>query len=111
MGILIPPLDGSPVYVVPATPPAFTLGELQRFVGGFIERVVLPYLTRTGINGDGEPEPLIMFVNEDGKRLGLRRNGFATALARGALQPGDVIVGPAIVCTLDEAGEGKSREA
>ena len=105
MGILIPPLDASPVYVVPATPPAFTLAELQGFVGGYIEAVALPWRTRTGFNGDGEPEPLIMFVNEDGKRLGLARNGFATALAHGVIDPGDVIVGTAIVCTLQEAGQ------
>lgn len=110
MGILIPPSNAPPVYVTPKTPPAFTLAELQGFVGGYIELLVLPWITRTGINGSGEPESLVMFLNEDGKRLGLPRNGFATSLARRVLQPHDEIVGTVIVCTRDEAGEGSEPD-
>ena len=46
-----------------------------------------------------------MFVNEDGKRLQLPRNGFATALMYTYLRPDDCIVGTAIICTRIEAGE------
>lgn len=110
MGVLIPPLNQPPRFVTPATPPAFTLAELQGFVGGYIEAIVLPWEARTGIGGTGPPEPLVMFCNEHGKQHGLLPNGFATELARRVLTPGDFIVGPVIVCTWEEAGEGSHDE-
>lgn len=47
--------------VSPANGTAFTLEELQKIVGGYIEALYLH---------DGR----IMFLNEDGKRLGLPLN-------------------------------------
>lgn len=71
---------------------AFTLGELQLLVGGYIEALY--------------PAPgQVLFINEDGKRLGLPVNRRATALMRGRLLPGDVIVGAAVLCSFEEAGQ------
>jgi uncharacterized protein DUF3846 len=78
--------------VVPADGRAFTLPELQGFVGGFIEALPAPYSR-------------VMFLNEDGKRLGLPVNHEATRRVRPWLLLGDVIVGDVVICTLAEAGE------
>jgi hypothetical protein len=76
------PASGSEEHVTPAGR-AFTLEELQAFVGGYIEGI------RTV---DGK----MMFLNEDGKRLGLPLNQAATALTRLAAI-GDYIVGTVVV--------------
>jgi hypothetical protein len=101
------PADAAPR---PVSPPdgrtAFTLQELQRFVGGFIEAVGLNVL----VQPDGTP--VVLFVNQDGKRgPAAPVNRYATALTRMALVPGDVIVGDAILCTLAEAGETDAGDA
>jgi hypothetical protein len=92
------PTAGEPRFVNPANGFAFTLAELQTIVGGYLEalRVPLP------LAGDG---PLWMFLNEDGKRLGLAVNRFATVIMSSVLGGGDVIVGDVIVCDAREAGE------
>jgi hypothetical protein len=91
MAVLMLP-DQAPVAVVPANGRTFQLAELQAAVGGYIEAIYLP-------------SGLIMFINEDGKRLDLAPNWRATDLARAAgIAPWDVVVGSAIVCNRTEAG-------
>lgn len=92
MAILYTP-DRRPLVFSPGAG-AFTLGELQMLVGGYIE-AHYPRL---------EPRQ-VLFVNEDGKQRQLPVNEAATALMRGQLQPGDVIVGPAVLCSFEEAGQ------
>ena len=70
MGTLIK-TDTSVVNVVPKNGKTFSLKELQELVGGNIELLVLP----TGKE---------MYLNEDGKSLGLPVNSKATKLARTA---------------------------
>ncbi|MGH9238791.1 MAG: DUF3846 domain-containing protein [Vicinamibacterales bacterium] len=76
--------------VVPANGHAFTLDEMQAFVGGYIEILRLP---------DGRA----LVINEEGKLRGLPLNPEATVLAAPRIAP-DFIVGPALVCTWNEAG-------
>ena len=54
-------VDGSRREVFPATPPTFTLRELQQYVGGSIELITMD---------DGT----LMFINEEGKLLNLPYN-------------------------------------
>jgi len=82
-----------PRYVRPASGAAFSLAELQAFVGGYIEAVYLP-------------GGVVMLVNEEGKLEGLPYNEPATALY-GA---GDPIAGNAIVCSMAEMGEDEEEE-
>ncbi len=90
--------NAAPEFVRPANGPSFSLEELQRVVAGYIEAVYLR------LNG----ERFIMFVNEDGRRLELPINGYATFLVRTYADPPHepfvVIVGDAIVCDLLESG-------
>lgn len=75
-------MDGTITEVTPLNGTHFQLDELQAFVGGYIERVVTP---------TGEE----MYVNEEGKLLGLNINVLATKLY-GNLDDvicGDVILG------------------
>lgn len=67
----------------------FTLQELQEHVEGYIEVVHLR---------DGR----LMWINEEGKLWGFALNKQATELWG---SPHDVIVGPALVTTYEEAGE------
>jgi hypothetical protein len=88
--------DGTRTEIAPADGATFSLVELQTIVGGYIEAVRL----RSGA---------WMFVNEDGKRLGLPTNVVATTIAheRGYLPADDWIVGDVIVTTPHEAGAGE----
>ncbi len=88
---------GGPEDVQPADGHAFTLPELQQIVGGYIEVVRA---------ADGR----LMFLNEDGKRLNLPWNGFATFLVRGLIGDDDYIVGDVVLCTRTEAGEDAEEE-
>jgi len=85
--------DGTRDTVTPADGDAFTLAELQAFVGGYIEAVWFR---------DGR----VMFVNEDGLRAQLPPNPRATqvAHANARLRPDNVIVGAAVICSWHEAG-------
>lgn len=98
MAILIP-ARGEPRSVSPANGRSFTLQELQRYVGGYIE------ILRTEFVIQDNKEPLVAFLNEDGKGLGLSRNGYASAMFHKSLGPGDYIVGDVVLCTATEAGE------
>jgi hypothetical protein len=93
MALLIPAF-GESRPVKPANGETFTLEELQRFVGGYIQHLWIP----------GNADKLVIFVNEDGKREQLPINHTATAIMISVLLPDDVIVGDAIICTLIEAG-------
>lgn len=77
--------DGS-VEPYPPKGKTYTLEELQKAVGGYIE-ILHP------------PDPkLLMVVNEEGKLKGLPNNDEATRLMGENLLPGDYIVGNALVC-------------
>lgn len=91
MAVLIKP-PGNLESVEPKNGKAFTLPEMQGFVGGYIEALRLA-------NGK------IMWLNEDGKRLELPRNYYATTLATGILRRGDYIVGNVLLATPEESGE------
>ena len=54
-----------------------TLKELQHFVGGYVEHVLCR------VNG----QELHLFINEDGRRLGLPPNVFASAVYAGQFDP------------------------
>lgn len=77
--------DGTTERVIPANRREFTLAELQRAVGGFIELVRM-----AKGNGHGT-----MLINEEGKLKGLPHNEAASTL----LSPHycDHVVGDAIV--------------
>jgi hypothetical protein len=87
------PARGHLFDVQPANGRAFTLADLQKIVGGYIEALRAP---------DGR----LMFLNEDGKRLRLPLNPTATYLLRGRLRVDDYIVGDVVLCNAIEAGEG-----
>lgn len=71
---------GAPrVFVEPKNGTDFSLEELQKIVGGYIEIVNLN-------------EEYIMVVNEEGKLLGLPINSGATIMAQRGLIVGDVLV-------------------
>jgi len=84
MAILIKP-DGTETKVTPANGKTFTLKELQKHVGGYVEPIRL---------SPGQ----IMLVGEDGKAEMLADNHKATALC------GMNIVGNALVLTAKEMG-------
>lgn len=72
--------------IKPANGIDFTLAELQKLVGGYIEVLALP---------DGR----ILIINEDDKGLNLKPNTWATRIARMAgIAEGDWVVGPAVLC-------------
>lgn len=67
---------------------ASRLRDLQSFVGGYIEVIYL-----------GEDK--VMVLNEDGKMFKSPANATATRIAHdaGAIHPGDIIVGVAVITT------------
>ncbi len=78
--------------VKPANGKMFTLEELKKFVGGYIEVVLIKPNHLRDENG----KLVDMLCNEDGKRLQLPVNIVATKLA-GVEHRGDVIVGDALL--------------
>lgn len=91
--------NGTVTRVTPAYGAAFSLQEMQSYVGGYIEALQLR---------DGR----IMFLNEDGKRLDLAYNAAADIVAhqRGGLPPYDHIVGNVLITSRAEAGEDDNNE-
>jgi hypothetical protein len=83
------PAEGSPALV--ETDGA--LGSLQKFVGGYIEAVTL------------DDQGTTLFLNEEGKTMGLPYNEHASRITRGIVQFFDLIVGDAIVIGCDDEGD------
>lgn len=82
--------DGREEKVSPANGNDFSLEEVQKIVGGYIEVVGL---------SDGN----ILVLNEEGKLYGLAENPKATAIAHEhkALFPHDYMVGNVLMCCSD----------
>jgi hypothetical protein len=80
---------GSKINVRPRNGQQYGLDELQGFVAGLIEIVPLN-------------EELLMVVNETGKLDGLPVNIEATKIWMRHYGPTDIIMGNALVCSLDE---------
>ncbi len=85
--------DGYAADVKPANGTAFTLKELQTAVCGYIEAIPLR---------DGR----VLVVNEEGKLRGMPTNAPASLIVERLSDIRDVIVGPALLCTCQEMGEG-----
>lgn len=89
--------DGTAEKVIPEKGEmfAFSLEELQGYVGGYIEIVYLRVQTVV-MN--------LMVIDEEGKLKGKPINERATTLARfaQAIFPNDVIVGDALLCDPEE---------
>ena len=84
-------------HVNPANGKTFTLQELQRMVGGFIEALDLQ-------NG------FVMWLNEEGKLKGLPYNPVAHAIAmRAGLPAHDYVVGNVLIASRAET-EGDEEE-
>jgi len=89
MATIIAP-DGRRAHLTPADGEHFTLAEMQAVVGGHIELVTLN-------------EHDLMFVNEDGHRLGLTFNPVATALYHEAGgRPEYPVLGTVLLTTIQE---------
>ena len=85
MAILVK-TNGEIEYVSPQNDSDFSLNELQKFVGGYIE--ILPL---------GKE---LMVINEEGKLLGLPYNENATAHLQSQYGTNsDYIVGNALICS------------
>lgn len=79
---------GKVTNVTPAHGEHFTLEELQKYVGGYIELIYLPHEN-------------IMVVNEEGKVNELETNELATiAIAMNGIC--DYIAGDALVCKFNQ---------
>lgn len=85
--------------VSPANGKSFTLTELNRFVGGYIEALTLD---------DGR----VVWLNEEGKRHRLPINPVADLLAhkQTGIASWDRIVGDVLIATPEESGEGQEEE-
>ena len=78
--------DGAKVYIAPDAR-TYSLEELQRIVGGYIE---IKRIT----------DECLMVVNEEGKLNGLPINDRATKLYRTCILTDDFIVGDALFCDI-----------
>jgi len=78
--------DGSVTDVQQTKGKYFSLEEMQKIVGGYIEIIQL---------GNG----MVMIMNEEGKLDGLPVNNLASELAQPVLQTYDRIVGDVLVCS------------
>lgn len=76
--------DGSSYPVKPNNGKSFSLEELQKIVGGFIENIYL---------NDGS----VMVVNEEGKIYALELNKEATRILRYNFKTNDFVVGDVII--------------
>ena len=81
--------NGEVTEVKPKNGKDFSLEEMQKFVGGYIE------IVESQIKGDKR----LIVLNEEGKLHGLPVNPKATAIFG---YPGDFIVGDVLVCTNKE---------
>jgi hypothetical protein len=75
----------------------FTLEELQKQVGGYIELLPLKIVPEFKL------QDVVMVMNEEGKLLGLPMNQMATdLLTRNYPKSTDVIVGDVLICKSKE---------
>lgn len=90
--------DGVVEEVFPANK-HFTLPDLQRFVGGYIECLYL---------SDGA----VMYINEDGKRDELPFNKIADEIAhkQTGIAPWDPVVGDVLIATRAETGDDEEED-
>ena len=72
--------------ISPSNGKVFTLEELQKHIGGYIEIVY------------GNKEGLILIIDEDGKSKDLQENSYATQLYEGVISEDDYIVGDVVLC-------------
>jgi hypothetical protein len=70
---------------------SFNLETLQEAVGGHLEALFI---------GNG----IYLYLNEEGKLMGLPYNAVATSLASRSLQANDYIAGNVVVCGCDDFG-------
>lgn len=89
MALLIAP-SGSARQVRPAQGTCFSSEELRNLVDEWLACIRLPH-------------GRLMWISGEGRQRDLPCNPLATILARSRLQPGDVIIGPALVTTRREA--------
>lgn len=92
---------------------SITLDTIQEAVGGYIEATPV---TLWSVPEAGKPSvarDLDMFLNEEGKLIGLPLNLVASRLARVSVCYGDPIVGDVLICAHDREGNsvGISAEA
>ena len=82
--------DGREEKVSPANGNDFSLEEVQKIVGGYVEVI--------GLSDDN-----ILLLNEDGKLMGLAENVKANEIAvnHDAVFPEDYIVGNVLMCSYD----------
>jgi hypothetical protein len=100
--------DGTQIDIQPANGRVFSLAELQNYVGGYIELVIMRTV------GGEVVHDRVMFVNEEGKlsingRGPLPRNRIATAMS-GVWEWGDFVCGDVVVCTPKEAGNNDTED-
>lgn len=86
-------------HVAPANGKAFTLEEMQGFVGGYIEALPLR---------DGR----VMWLNEEGKLIGLPYNAVADLMAHqlSGIAMWDDIRGNVLIASPEESGDGEEEE-
>jgi hypothetical protein len=99
--------DGTITEIKPQNGTAFTLPELQGFVGGYIEIIYKVKKLVIGAFNAKQRDLVvakgsIMVVNEDGKSQGLPRNMIATLLYRHG--GWDAVVGDVVVGSQTELG-------
>lgn len=99
MAIWIKATTQEMVEVKPENGKRFTLGELQKFVDGYIEPVYLN-------------DARIMWVNEEGRLKGLPLNAIAYDMMQRMteLHPDNLIVGDVVVMTREESGDGEEED-
>lgn len=79
--------DGTTIHTAPKSGPYYSLAELQKIVGGYIEIISMP-------DRHGQPPGgMVMVLNEEGKIHDLPINETATELASR-----DTIVGTVLIC-------------
>ena len=96
--------DNTSVEVQPKNGRDFSLEELQKIVGGFIEiveaRGIMLEISETGETNYSElPRNTIIVLNEEGKLMGMEFN-LVASVAYG--NPYDAIVGDVLLCRQSE---------
>jgi hypothetical protein len=95
--------DDEATYLLPENGKFFTLEELQKIVGGYVEVRALSRPIRYKVKGiEMVIETPLMICNEDGKNLGLEVNALATAIYQIVEQHQlDFTVGTIVFCDFE----------